>query len=170
MNWSSVHAPGNPSALQGHPGTEQCEHVERGAKIVAIFAEDDSFGPVLRIEVCQSCVDASQEVMSYDPCRDCGKRKKVKDMIEWKWYDFYAPQGDEPIPVCRECLSGEKHRARVARDTRLALEEAGYYADDDEGEECSDKFDCTKCGDDGCSLNPNFDDSWYYDEYDNDDQ
>ena len=49
-------------------------------------------------------------------CDDCKQARARKDTIEWRWYDFYAPQGDEPLVICTECQSKPKHVKRVAKD------------------------------------------------------
>lgn len=63
-------------------------------------------------------------------CHDCKKPFFKKDGIEWKWYDFYAAQGDEPLSICNQCRKGETHRHRVERDRVDYEEEMGRYDDD----------------------------------------
>jgi len=36
--------------------------------------------------------------------------------FNWKWYDFYAAQGDEPLRICYACQKLAKHKTRVRRD------------------------------------------------------
>lgn len=64
-------------------------------------------------------------------CCDCLKTVFVKDTTEWKPYDFYAPQGDEPLCICNECKGAKKHRERVARDRAACDAELGQDDDDD---------------------------------------
>ena len=37
-------------------------------------------------------------------------------MRQWRWYDFYAPQGDEPLEICKCCWEAPKHQERMLRD------------------------------------------------------
>lgn len=62
-------------------------------------------------------------------CYDCKKPTFKKDGFEWKWYDFYAAQGDEPLFICNQCRKGEVHRHRVENDRRNAEEEEDRYND-----------------------------------------
>jgi hypothetical protein len=51
-----------------------------------------------------------------------------KDMHQWKWYDFYAPSGEEPYQICRGCWDKPKHQQRMKEDERDAQEEDERYA------------------------------------------
>lgn len=62
-------------------------------------------------------------------CHDCKKPFFKKDGIEWKWYDFYAAEGDEPLFICNQCRKGEVHRHRVESDRIDYEEEMGRYDD-----------------------------------------
>ena len=80
--------------------------------------EMDSFGPVCIFISCHVCEEANQEAEDNETvhCDDCKQARARKDTIEWRWYDFYAPQGDEPLVICTECQSKPKHVKRVAKD------------------------------------------------------
>ena len=109
---------------------EACEHVEAGEPVAAVLCEDDSFGPVARFGVCAACLRRhnEEEAERLVTCYDCGQAKPAREVRMWKWYDFYAAQGDKPLPVCRECLKGPAHRARVAQDREdLEWEEAQRF-------------------------------------------
>lgn len=97
---------------------DRCDHVQAGTEGYAVFCEDDSFGPVDRYVVCKPCYDESQEELHYEPCNDCKEQKKVKEIHAWKWYDFYGPQGDEPLYICTACWELPKHVARKAADVK----------------------------------------------------
>ena len=96
-----------------------CEHVEKDQGLAyASFNEDDSFGPVCRHVVCKPCYEKEleQEREEMVTCYDCHQKVKAGDTIQWKWYDFYAPQGDEALTICSLCQEKEKHKTRVAQD------------------------------------------------------
>ncbi len=97
-----------------------CEHFTADAsKLVVVSYENDSFGRE-GYGSCQECYDKSLAVVEEEThtCTDCKKSVPLKDGLMWKWYDFYAPQGDEPLFVCNECRKLEKHRERLAKDAR----------------------------------------------------
>ena len=113
-----------------------CEHVDADRKLaVAVLCEDDSFGPVGRFVVCSNCLRASREAEAAEMvcCADCLVRKPRRETREWKWYDFYAPQGDEPRCVCKECWKLPMHQERMADDRAAEkLELDGHKAFVDE--------------------------------------
>jgi hypothetical protein len=37
-------------------------------------------------------------------------------ITEWRWYDFYAAQGDEPYYICSLCWELPKHQTRMSND------------------------------------------------------
>ena len=108
-----------------------CEHLqqEATAQAYAIFKEDDSFGPVGRIAVCKVCYDKSIQEHNEQTtcCNDCKQMKKNSEMREWRWYDFYAPQGDEPLEICTDCWKEPKHQERMRKDNQARKEEEAYY-------------------------------------------
>ncbi len=115
-----------------------CECGELPATLV-VQGETDSFGWEPR-EICDVCHQAmlqEEEEQKYT-CRDCKKSFSLKEgLILWKWYDFYAAQGDEPIPVCKDCRSGEKHTARCRKDREdmnWERNQGDFDSDDDNGE------------------------------------
>ena len=94
-----------------------CEHVKAGDS-AHVNQERDSFGIVGQAVLCDACHEAAEvaEGEETDFCYDCGKEYKIKDVIYWRWYDFYAPQGDDPLCICRDCWSKDKHQRRMAKD------------------------------------------------------
>jgi len=58
--------------------------------------------------------------------------KEVRLISMWRWFDFYAPQGDEELPVCSTCWNEPKHKQRLAEDERARKDEDAYYDDDKE--------------------------------------
>lgn len=130
-----------------------CEHVEKDINLAyALRSEKDTFGPVSTWLCCEACDKAATEAEGEveEVCTDCGKTHKAKDGIAWKWYDFYAAQGDEPLQICNECRKAEKHLDRVARDRADYEAEMGHndQLDDerfDEPEEPTFKFCCARC-------------------------
>jgi len=110
---------------------DKCMHVEKDAtKAFAVHCEDDSFGPVLRNVVCEECFTkaekASAEVLC--TCSDCRKAVRAEDTREWRWFDFYAAQGDEPLVLCLGCWEAPKHLERMAEDRNSERSEDEYHA------------------------------------------
>ena len=103
-------------------GTDFCPHVcaEDTSKGVGYFFERDSFGYVFTEIVCEECRVAQQKQIDESPCTcdDCKRSFPSKEVWAYKWYDFYAPQGDEPIMVCTECRGAQKHLDRLESDRR----------------------------------------------------
>lgn len=114
-----------------------CEHVEKDVSTMAhIRYENDPWGREGYC-VCQECFDKSETKKGeeFHTCSDCKTDIPLKDGVMWKWYDFYAPQGDEPLFVCNECRKLENHQARVKRDTADCDYELGYDNQDDQIDE-----------------------------------
>lgn len=108
-------------------GWSACDHVMADPSLaVRAVAECDSFGSDDPYIMCQACADASEEVMVV--CHDCHREVPQKNTVEWRWYDFYAPQGDEPLTICNECLEKDRHKRRVQQDEDDRKEEESYYA------------------------------------------
>ena len=107
-------------ATQPQPDTfEACEHVTADWSLaVQGTAETDVWGSDIPYFCCQKCVDLQGEEIHESPCEDCGAEVKVSEMREWRWYDFYAPQGDEPVYICKGCQLGPKHRKRIKEDSK----------------------------------------------------
>ena len=106
-----------------------CEHVKAGDS-AHVNQERDSFGIVGQAVLCDACHEAAEaaEGEETDFCYDCGQEKKIKDVIYWRWYDFYAPQGDDPLCICRDCWSKDKHQRRMAKDAADREAEDDYYS------------------------------------------
>lgn len=117
-------------------GADYCEHcsIEDFSKAVGFHYERDSFGYVGAHIVCEPCHEAIEEAEGEEEttCHDCKQNFKVKDTIEWKWWDFYGPQGDEPYVVCKECRLKPTHIERVRKDREDYEAECDRNDDDDE--------------------------------------
>lgn len=103
-----------------------CEHVEVDSSVMfAVSRENDSFGSEGYC-MCESCYQAQQKQVEQEThvCRDCKQEFTLESGgVLWKWYDFYAAQGDEEIPICGECRKKEKHINRIRRDIEDRYEE-----------------------------------------------
>lgn len=114
---------------------DACEHVEADpTKAVHLFKEDDSFGPVGRYYTCEACREKTQKENDDADvtCDDCKGEFKKGETSEWRWYDFYAAQGDEPYVLCESCRKADKHKERVRKDRATREEEDEYYRKQDE--------------------------------------
>lgn len=114
---------------------DMCEHVEQDPTLAAFYSqENDSFGIVGRYVMCRECRDAHykalEEELKY--CHDCLAQKPGKETRQWRWYDFYAPQGDEALTICDACWEQPKHTRRMAIDARDRAWELGLYEDHSE--------------------------------------
>lgn len=121
MNWitntycSVLPAEKKERLVKEHGG---CEHVEENPSLLfRISRENDSFGSeaYCMCEACSNKADAEEDEEDV-VCYDCQKTVKKKNSIEWRWYDFYAPSGDEPLIICDCCRKEEKHINRIRRD------------------------------------------------------
>jgi len=114
--------------------SDYCEHcsAEDLSKAVGYFYENDSHGPVGRYIVCAECRQEGEEAEGNQPtcCHDCKLTVLVKDTIAWKWYDFYAAQGDEPVIICKACAVLPTHIKRVERDNADYVAEFGHQEDE----------------------------------------
>jgi hypothetical protein len=125
-----------------------CEHVEKDINLAAVLRREmDSFGPVSSYVCCQACDTKALEEEDNEECvcRDCGMTVKKKDGIEWRWYDFYAPQGDEALFICNACKVLPKHQNRVARDDQDRRDEDGDAFSDDGMGNIDDQDDAPEC-------------------------
>ena len=119
-------------------GTDFCEHctAEDLSKAVGFFYEKDSFGYVFTEIACKECEDKGKEEEDNKMvcCDDCKGTFLRKETTEWRWYDFYAAQGDEPCIICDECWNKPAHQSRMARDKADYDAEFGYGDfDEDDG-------------------------------------
>ncbi len=148
MNWFTKDYIANTSLEHKQKMVDQdggCEHAEADASVVAyVRYEKDSFGPVSSYACCAECDKRADEEEDNEihTCHDCKQDKPQKDGIHWKWYDFYAAQGDEPLFICNCCRKEPKHLKRVEDDRRAHDEEFG--SDDDN----NDRDDTEHGGDD----------------------
>lgn len=120
-----------------------CEHVEKDNSLAYIMiSEMDSFGGGESWIPCRTCYenDKEKEGEEMSGCQQCKQAKKKKEIREWRWYDFYAAQGDEPMRICEDCWGKPEHQRRMEQDRRENYEESrrlhGYqddwYDDDDD--------------------------------------
>lgn len=96
-----------------------CDHVVADPDLaVSVSREKDSFGTVGQYVCCAECLNKQAEAENEVKycCTDCKSMVAKKDGLHWRWYDFYAPQGDEPIFVCNPCRVLPKHQNRVRQD------------------------------------------------------
>ncbi len=96
-----------------------CGHVEADPNLaVVIRREMDSMGPVSSHCACAACETLMQQEEDNEQCtcRDCLGTFPRSQVVMWRWYDFYAAQGDEPICVCDSCRKLPKHQERVRKD------------------------------------------------------
>lgn len=112
--------------------SDLCDHVEADRTLAkTVITEDDTFGPVIRFVCCAFC--AENEITERDKelhvCEDCNKSLPRIQGEFWRWYDFYAPQGDEPLFICLTCKNLPTHRNRVTRDREMMEAERGKYYD-----------------------------------------
>lgn len=116
-----------------------CTHVEAGPSLAyAVLKEDDSFGAVGRHVVCRSCYEdiKAEEDAELETCHDCSRQFPAGELASWRWFDFYAAQGDEPLRLCPSCLVAPQHEERRRRDRAEA--DAEHQAFDDEYDDGSD--------------------------------
>lgn len=117
---------------------DSCVHMDENPEQECVLSkENDSFGSEGYL-MCLDCWEEAQAQVAAEicGCYDCKKQVPRGEGIEWRWYDFYAPQGDEPMFICNDCKSLSKHKERVAKDSRDRDIELGNvsYFDDDEDE------------------------------------
>lgn len=122
MNWFSIRRNVVVTAEM-----DCCEHLKEGDTAIRVSCEMDSFGMVGAYATCEPCTQVAVEREGAEEvvCHDCGLPHPKRDTIAWRWYDFYAPQGDEPIIVCEGCQKKDKHILRVKKDDADAEAEWG---------------------------------------------
>lgn len=114
---------------KAHNIEDECEHVQNHPEMLYVISrENDSFGIVGEYGMCQSCYRQMKENINNEKviCHDCHQTVNKGDTISWKWYDFYAPQGDEPMIICNHCRTLPKHKQRVIKDREEYEEEIEY--------------------------------------------
>ena len=113
---------------------DMCEHVsEHPEMLYMVSRENDSFGVVGEYGMCQACYRKMRDDIDSKEvtCHDCGNVVLKKNTISWKWYDFYAPQGDEPMIICHDCRVKDKHKRRIIQDRHDYESEMGSYSHED---------------------------------------
>lgn len=108
---------------------DHCEHLEMGDVVPYVVGEQDSFGPLTRLGMCKKCHDKYREEQDEELafCNDCGQEKPMKEMCEWRWYDFDPSQGDEAPNICEACCILPKHKERVRKDREAYEREMEYF-------------------------------------------
>ena len=109
-----------------------CEHVEADpGKLYVVHYENDSFGREGYC-LCEECDTEREEDEGNQlyTCTDCKVKFPLKDMLVWKWYDFFAVQGDEPLHLCKSCYAAPKHQERIRKDQEDRDWELGRYSPD----------------------------------------
>lgn len=131
--------------LQHLDAADYCDHVTKEdlSKAVGYIYERDSFGYVFMEIVCEECRAKRQEQAddAMVCCHDCKKEHPRKVTTAWKWYDFYAPQGDEPYEICEDCWKEPKHQTRLANDKANYDAEFGTTDDEDFDDDVDDEED-----------------------------
>jgi nitrite reductase/ring-hydroxylating ferredoxin subunit len=121
MNWFTKTPAASLSAAAKQKlvdDNDSCEHVQNDpSKFFEVSYENDSFGREGYC-MCEACAILAQEQVQEETyvCADCKTEFPLKSGILWKWYAFYAAQGDEALPVCNACRPLPSHRARVRQD------------------------------------------------------
>lgn len=82
---------------------------------------------------CQSCVQKENEEYENELvfCGDCKTLKPRKEVRSWRWFDFYAAQGDEPMLVCTSCWGAHRHQRRMEQDAIDREREMRFLGMDD---------------------------------------
>lgn len=117
---------------------DQCDHLEDNPnQPVYVTYENDSFGIVGSYAACESCKEEQRKKEQEETilgCYDCKQPTKLKDGTHWRWYDFYAAQGDVAMFICNECWNKPSHQRRMAKDKRDEEMELGdqYFNDYDD--------------------------------------
>jgi len=135
MNWfiPKVFNTRTICAYLGDDRTERGDHVDQDPSTAFVLeGEQDSFGPVSRYVSCEQCYRDSQEERRKElvRCDDCKLAIPSENVRTWKWYDFYAPQGDEPYHICESCWDAPAHVARMKKDDEERACEEEYYDGD----------------------------------------
>lgn len=114
---------------------DTCEHLSIGQKAAVVICEDDSFGPVLRMAYCEDCGKEAEENFNarLEECSSCGKDVPLKDICQWKPYDFHAPSGDEPTMLCDNCWNSDRWVKVRAKDKADMEAEMAHWDDADDG-------------------------------------
>jgi hypothetical protein len=138
---------------------DMCDHVKVGERAYRAIYESDSFGTVGVYACCKECSENldKQEDEEEVTCHDCGQEFQRKDTVEWKPYDFYAPQGDEPLVICKVCRIADKHLARCRKDR--ADYNAEFGVEDEEPENATEQFfgeEANRLTEDECQLDGAF--------------
>ncbi len=121
MNWFTKNSAAGMSLEKKVKEVAQwggCEHVEADPSLLYVIQyENDSFGREGYC-ICSDCLEKQEEEVGNEEvfCPDCKTKVLQKNTRTWRWYDFYAAQGDEALVICKECWDKEKHQARLRKD------------------------------------------------------
>lgn len=134
MNWFTKSTIGHLPVEKKQALIDQdggCQHVENDPSLAThVSRENDSFGIVSQYVCCQACFEElkQEEGRKVVTCNDCHGVFEAKDTKQWRWYDFYAAQGDIPLTVCNTCWDKDRHQNRMAKDHQDYIDELGYSA------------------------------------------
>lgn len=115
---------------------ECCEHVTKDLSLVCEVMVTKTEESEQLKALCKECtlemlkkLDKEEEEADTrtEVCYDCHKEVRRAKITYWRWYDFCAAQGDEPIKICDNCLGKTKHVNRVLRDREDYEEEMRRY-------------------------------------------
>lgn len=107
---------GNASSLSSDvlERADRCVHAQVDLSLgVKYSMESDTFGILEVCVQCKTCFEETKRQDRLNHCHYCGAEKETD---QWRWYDFYAPQGDVPLEVCSDCWDGPAHQRRISRD------------------------------------------------------
>lgn len=122
MNWftnTALHLKSDEERVAACKDADnKCEHCQADPLLAySIGREHDRFGSESTCQ-CKACYE---EMLDYEGkqlvcCNDCKQQKPRSEVEKWRWYDFYAPQGDEALNVCITCTALPRHIERVRKD------------------------------------------------------
>lgn len=69
--------------------------------------------------------DKSEDKTFWPVCCDCKTKIEPGTERKWRWYDFYAAQGDEPFIICAGCWDAPRHQWRMEQDRKDRMDELG---------------------------------------------
>lgn len=93
---------------------DTCGHLKVGERAFNTVVESDTLAPSTEsYHECEACYNSRMVELTNCPC--CSRQIEVGDLREWRWYGFYAPQGDEPITLCVKCWDEPTHQRRIQR-------------------------------------------------------
>lgn len=109
-----------------------CEHLTVGMTAYATY-EHDGLGAPAAYYRCTRCRNKTLErcATKEHHCHDCRGVVIGRNATFWAPWDNDELIEDETIVLCQECVTGEKHLARLAKDNDSYQRELGDFRDDD---------------------------------------